>query len=77
MHHYYFYFLVFKSLDYEVSDNLVYQNEEREKSSKKWVSFYICQNIGVMSCQLFLKVVQLFKTEGDSHCFLMLEYSII
>ncbi|XP_059172369.1 H(+)/Cl(-) exchange transporter 7-like [Physella acuta] len=46
----------FQSLDYEVSDNLVYQNEEREKSSKKWklymrgvLRWIICLLIGVLT----------------------------
>ncbi|CAL1536656.1 unnamed protein product [Lymnaea stagnalis] len=46
----------YQSLDYEVSDNLVYQNEEREKSSKRWKLYWrgvrrwiICFLIGVFT----------------------------
>ncbi|KAH9513089.1 H(+)/Cl(-) exchange transporter 7 [Bulinus truncatus] len=31
----------FQSLDYEVSDNQIYQNEEKEKSSKRWKLYWV------------------------------------
>ncbi|XP_005096600.1 H(+)/Cl(-) exchange transporter 7 [Aplysia californica] len=46
----------FESLDYEVSDNLLYQKEEKDKSSKRWKLYwrgirrwFICFLIGVIT----------------------------
>ena len=39
--------LLLQSLDYEVSDNIMYQNEEKDKSTKKWVSHSQANNMSI------------------------------